>query len=162
MMLLAVLESLSHRRGGTVSHREDGTVSSRGAELYLVVAIHKVPEKEQEALSLFSSAFEHLDSDDGPALGPRSELWARAGWARLVRRLDSVTEAEAQERPILYVVVILQFSFDPFTHYETDSGFLNSILEHPDEPAAIKQAREPQIVSATAVLPTVCLRAHIS
>ena len=160
MMLLAVLESLSHRRGGTVSHREDGTVSSRGAELYLV-GIHKVPEKEQEALLLFSSVSEHLDSDDGPALGPRSELWARAGWARLVRRLDSVTEAEAQERPILYVVVILQFSFDPFTHYETDSGFLNSIL-HPDEPAAIKQAREPQIVSATAVLPTVCLRAHIS
>ena len=116
-------------------------------ELYLAVAIHKVPDKEQEALLLFSSAFEHLDTDDAPALGPRSELWARAGWARLVRRLDSVTEAEAQERLILYVVVILQFSFDTFTHYETDSGFLNSISEHPDVLAAIKKAREPRIVN---------------
>ena len=63
-------------------------------ELYLAVAIHKSPEKEQEALSLFSSSLEHLDSDDAPAMGPRSELWSRA---RLARRLDPVAEAEAQE-----------------------------------------------------------------
>ena len=129
---------------------------------YLAVAIHKVLEKELEDLSRFSSAFEHLDTDDAPALGPRSELWARASWARLLKRLDPVTESEALEQLILYVVAILQFSFDPSTHYESDSGFPNSISSHPDEPAVIKKAHQPQIVSATAVLPTVCLRAHIS
>ncbi|KAI0694810.1 hypothetical protein C8Q76DRAFT_803036 [Earliella scabrosa] len=111
-----------------------------------------VPEKEQEALSLFSSAFEHLDSDDGPALGPRSELWARAGGARLVRRLDRMAEAEAQERLILAWVVSHPTVLSPrklqgLVSDETDSGFLNNISEHPDVLAAIKKAREPRIVN---------------
>ena len=76
-------------------------------ELY---AIGKSPEKEQEALSLFSSSLEHLDTADAPALGPRSELWTRA---RLVRRLDPVAEAEAQEQLSLYVVVIVSVLFRP-------------------------------------------------
>ncbi|KAI0694791.1 hypothetical protein C8Q76DRAFT_251691 [Earliella scabrosa] len=100
-------------------------------ELYLAVAIHKVLEKELEDLSRFSSAFEHLDTDDAPALGPRSELWARASWARLLKRLDPVTELEALEQLIF-------------------------ISGHPDEPAVIKKAHQPQIVSATAVLPKDC------
>ena len=90
-------------------------------ELYLAVAIHKVPDKAQEALLLFSSAFEHLDTDDAPAVGPRSELWARASWARLLRRLERVAEAEAQEQLILYVLVILHV-YARFTHYSPEHG----------------------------------------
>lgn len=74
-------------------------------ELYLAVAIHQVQGKEEEALSLFSSAFNHFESNDVPPPGPRSELWARANWARLLRRLDRVREAEAQEQAILCVIL---------------------------------------------------------
>lgn len=72
-------------------------------ELYLAVAIHNDPEKEQEALSMFASAFDHYDEHGAPAFGPRSELWARASWARLLRRVGRVQDAEAQEQAIMYV-----------------------------------------------------------
>ena len=72
-------------------------------ELYLAVAIHKIPEKEQEALSMFASAFDHYEEHGDPALGPRSELWARASWSRLLRRVERVRDAEVQEKAIVYV-----------------------------------------------------------
>lgn len=70
-------------------------------ELYLAAAIHKVPGKEEESNALFASAFSYFDEHGAPGLGPRSELWARAAWARLLRRMEKVPEAEAQERAIL-------------------------------------------------------------
>ena len=72
-------------------------------ELYLAVAIYKIPEKEQEALSMFASAFDHYEEHGDPALGPRSELWARASWSRLLRRCERVRDAEVQEKAIVYV-----------------------------------------------------------
>ena len=74
-------------------------------ELYLAVAIHNTPEKEQEALTIFASAFSHVEESDAPGPGPRSELWARASCARLLRRLGRAEEAETQEAAILYVQV---------------------------------------------------------
>ena len=70
-------------------------------ELYLAVALHKVPGKEEESNALFSSAFAHFDEHGQPGLGPRSELWARAAWARLLRRMERVREAEVQEQAIV-------------------------------------------------------------
>ena len=70
-------------------------------ELYLAAAIHKVPGKEEESNTLFASAFSYFDEHGAPGLGPRSELWARAAWARLLRKMEKVPEAEAQERAIL-------------------------------------------------------------
>ena len=57
-------------------------------------------------MSLFSSAFAHIDADGSPGPGPRSELWARASWARLLRRMDRIAEAEEQENEVVYVPYI--------------------------------------------------------
>ncbi len=70
-------------------------------ELYLAAAIHKVLGKEEESNALFTSAFSHFNEYGAPGLGPRSELWARAAWARLLRRMEKVPEAEVQERAIM-------------------------------------------------------------
>lgn len=147
--------------------QETGAKRDVTPELYLAVAIHKVPEKEQEAVSLFASAFQHLDESGVRAPGPRSELWARASWARLLRRLDRVQEAEAQEQAILYVgISFSSLICDPcmlplhrdwivshplvlpgpklraLVSDETDSGPLNAIVEHPEVLVAIERARE--------------------
>ncbi|RDX48883.1 hypothetical protein OH76DRAFT_1404455 [Lentinus brumalis] len=115
-------------------------------ELYLAVAIHKVPEKEQEALSMFASAFDHFDEHGAPALGPRSELWARASWARLLRRVDRVRDAEAQERAIVDWIVSHPLVLPPaklrdLVSDEADSGVLNNIVEHPEVQLAVDKAR---------------------
>ena len=83
--------------------RDKGTKRDATPELFLAVTLVKSPEKEEEALSLFSSAFAHIDADDSPGPGPRSELWARASWARLLRRMDRIAEAEEQENEVVYV-----------------------------------------------------------
>ncbi|KAI0671139.1 hypothetical protein C8Q78DRAFT_1034234 [Trametes maxima] len=116
-------------------------------ELYLAVAIRNAPEKEQEALTLFSDAFADFDANGAPALGPRSELWARAHWARLLRRVERVQEAQAQEQAIINWVVGHPMVLPPpklkaLVSDESDSGVLNNIMEHPEVVAAIEQARE--------------------
>ncbi|RPD56092.1 hypothetical protein L227DRAFT_579064 [Lentinus tigrinus ALCF2SS1-6] len=116
-------------------------------ELYLAVAINKIPEKQQEALSLFSSAFDHYEEHGNPAFGPRSELWARASWARLLRRVERVRDAEVQERAIVDWVVSHPLVLPPtklraLVSDEADSGVLNNIVEHPEVQAAVEKARE--------------------
>ncbi|KAI0718162.1 hypothetical protein C8T65DRAFT_639199 [Cerioporus squamosus] len=115
-------------------------------ELYLAVAIHKVPEKEQEALSMFASAFERYEEHGDPALGPRSELWARASWARLLRRVDRVQDAQAQEQAVIDWVVSHPLVLRPaklraLVSDEADSGVLNNIIENPEVQIAIQKAR---------------------
>ncbi|KAI0642959.1 hypothetical protein C8Q79DRAFT_198915 [Trametes meyenii] len=116
-------------------------------ELYLAVAIHNAPGKEQEALVLFSDAFADFDANGAPALGPRSELWARAHWARLLRRVERVQEAQVQEQAIVNWIVEHPMVLPPpklkaLVSDESDSGVLNNILEHPEVVAAFEQARE--------------------
>ncbi|RPD74036.1 hypothetical protein L226DRAFT_509882 [Lentinus tigrinus ALCF2SS1-7] len=116
-------------------------------ELYLAVAINKIPEKQQEALSIFASAFDHYEEHGNPALGPRSELWARASWARLLRRVERVRDAEVQERAIVDWVVSHPLVLPPtklraLVSDEADSGVLNNIVEHPEVQAAVEKARE--------------------
>ncbi|GBE85103.1 hypothetical protein BKA93DRAFT_915961 [Sparassis latifolia] len=69
--------------------------------LYLACAIQKAPEKEQEALQIFRDAFEYYE---GPLqehkLGVKSELWARANYARLLRKTGAIASATAQEKKI--------------------------------------------------------------
>ncbi|KAI0754521.1 hypothetical protein C8Q80DRAFT_1216516 [Daedaleopsis nitida] len=121
-------------------------------ELFLAVAIHNVPEKEEEALATFSSAFAYLDENDVPAPGPRSELWARACWARLLRRLERVREAEAQEQAILdwvvsHPLVLSAAKLRGLVSDEADTGVLSNIAEHPEFLAAIANARNKTLVS---------------
>ncbi|OJT14488.1 hypothetical protein TRAPUB_8961 [Trametes pubescens] len=115
--------------------------------LYLAVAIHGSPEKEQEALSLFTDAFADFDANGAPALGPRSELWARAHWARLLRRLAPVPEAEAQEQVIVdwivsHPLVLPPAKLQALVTDKNDDGPLQEILMHPEVLAALEQARE--------------------
>ncbi|CDO72186.1 hypothetical protein BN946_scf184970.g38 [Trametes cinnabarina] len=116
-------------------------------ELYLAVAIHKAAEKEQEAISLFTEAFNSLDMDGASALGPRSDLWARAHWARLLRRVERVQEAQVQEQVIVDWIVDHPLLLPPpklkaLVSDEADSGVLNNILDHPQVVAAIQSAKE--------------------
>ncbi|OSC97998.1 hypothetical protein PYCCODRAFT_1418423 [Trametes coccinea BRFM310] len=116
-------------------------------ELYLAVAIHKTAEKEQEAVALFTEAFSSLDTDVAPALGPRSDLWARAHWARLLRRVDRLQDAEAQEQVIVDWIVEHPLLLPPsklkaLVSDEVDSGVLNNILDHPQVVEAIQSAKE--------------------
>ncbi|KAI0629988.1 hypothetical protein C8Q77DRAFT_1139757 [Trametes polyzona] len=120
-------------------------------ELYLAVAIHKVPEKQEEALALFASAFDEFDANGAPALGPRSELWARANWARLLRRLERVQEAETQEQAIVDWIVGHPLVLPPpkllaLVGDEADRGPLDNVLQHPEVLAAIERAKEKKNV----------------
>ncbi|KAL1946040.1 hypothetical protein VTO73DRAFT_15167 [Trametes versicolor] len=130
-----------------------GYAKTKGAKmdvtpaLYLAVAIHGTPEKEQEALSLFADAFADFDANGAPALGPRSELWARAHWARLLRRLARVPEAEAQEQFIVdwivgHPLVLPPAKLQALVTDQNDDGPLKEILTHPEVVAAFEQARE--------------------
>ncbi|KAH9932742.1 uncharacterized protein BXZ73DRAFT_89898 [Epithele typhae] len=127
--------------------REKNAKRDVNPELYLAVAIHAVPGKEQEALDIFASAFDFVDIDDAPPPGPRSELWARASWARLLRKMDRTSEAGAQEAAILnwalaHPLVLSPAKLKALVGDETDSGFLNNISENPDLLAAVERARE--------------------
>ncbi|KAI0777836.1 hypothetical protein BD413DRAFT_467903 [Trametes elegans] len=116
-------------------------------ELYLAVAIHKEPAREQEALSLFADAFGDVEENGAPVPGPRSELWARASWARLLRRVQRVQDAQVQEQAIVDWIVGHPEVLPPpklkaLVSDETDSGVLNNILDHPQVLAAFEKARE--------------------
>ncbi|KAI0373765.1 hypothetical protein BV20DRAFT_675059 [Pilatotrama ljubarskyi] len=116
-------------------------------ELYLAVAIQRVPEREQEALALFVDAFGDLDTNGAPAFGPRSELWARAHWARLLRRVERVEEAQVQEQIIVDWVVGHPMVLPPqklkaLVSDDADGGPLNNVLEHPEVLAAFQAAKE--------------------
>ncbi|KAI1788840.1 hypothetical protein LXA43DRAFT_1096865 [Ganoderma leucocontextum] len=116
-------------------------------ELYLAAAIHKVPGKEEESTALFASAFSHFDEHGAPGLGPRSELWARAAWARLLRRMDKVPEAEAQERAIIdwivsHPTVLTPAKLGTLISDEEDEGVLSNIGEYPEVKLAIEKARQ--------------------
>ncbi|KAH9886071.1 hypothetical protein C8Q73DRAFT_658829 [Cubamyces lactineus] len=115
--------------------------------LYLAVSIQQVPGKEEEALTLFSAAFTDLETNDVLALGPRSELWARAHWSRLLRRFERIQEAQVQEQTIVDWIVEHPMVLPPpklkaLVSDEADSGVLNNILEHPEVLAAIAAAKE--------------------
>ncbi|KAI0823996.1 hypothetical protein BC628DRAFT_1420426 [Trametes gibbosa] len=119
-------------------------------ELYLAVAIHRTSGKEAEALALFSAAFDDVDANGAPALGPRSELWARAHWARLLRRVGRVQDAETQEQSIVNWIVGHPMVLPPpkllaLVNDEEHSGPLNNILEHPAVLAAFEREREKRI-----------------
>ncbi|KAI0770622.1 hypothetical protein C8Q74DRAFT_1276528 [Fomes fomentarius] len=142
-----IAEAESYLRQVLRYAQETGAKRDVTPELYLAVAIHKVPEKEQEAVSLFTSAFQHLDESGMRPPGPRSELWARASWARLLRRLDRVQEAQAQEQAILdwivsHPLVLPASKLRALVSEEMDSGPLNTIVEHPEVLVAIERARE--------------------
>ncbi|KAJ2989780.1 hypothetical protein NUW54_g8674 [Trametes sanguinea] len=116
-------------------------------DLYLAVAIHRTTEKEQEAVSLFTEAFSSLDADDAPALGPRSDLWARAHWARLLRRVERLQDAQVQEQMIVDWIVEHPLLLPPsklkaLVSDEADSGVLNNILDHPQVVEAVRIAKE--------------------
>ncbi|KAH9850195.1 hypothetical protein C2E23DRAFT_887625 [Lenzites betulinus] len=116
-------------------------------ELYLAIAIHRTSGKEDEALALFSGAFEDVDANGAPALGPRSELWARAHWARLLRRVGRVQDAETQEQTIVnwivrHTMVLPRPKLLALVSEEGDTGPLNNILQHPDVLAAFERERE--------------------
>ncbi|TBU23059.1 hypothetical protein BD311DRAFT_732021 [Dichomitus squalens] len=116
-------------------------------ELFLAVAIHKVPGKEEESNALFSSAFAHFDEHGQPGLGPRSELWARAAWARLLRRTGKVREAEAQEQTIVdwivsHPAVLTPAKLSVLVKDDGDEGVLGNIGEYPEVKLAIEKARQ--------------------
>ncbi|KAI8986285.1 hypothetical protein BD414DRAFT_515311 [Trametes punicea] len=116
-------------------------------DLFLAVAIHKQPGKVQEAISLFTDAFNEFDDNETLALGPRSELWARAHWARLLRRVERVQDAQVQERAIVdwiveHPMVLPAPKLMALVSDEADGGILNGILNHPEVLAAFENARE--------------------
>ncbi|KAI0332840.1 hypothetical protein GY45DRAFT_1359993 [Cubamyces sp. BRFM 1775] len=116
-------------------------------ELYLAVSIQNMPGKEEEALTLFSEAFNDFEANGAPLLGPRSELWARAHWSRLLRRFERVQEAQVQEQTIVDWIVEHPMVLPPpklkaLVSDDADSGVLNNILDHPEVLAAFEAAEE--------------------
>ncbi|PIL35145.1 hypothetical protein GSI_02934 [Ganoderma sinense ZZ0214-1] len=128
------------------AQQKQGARRDVAPELYLAAALHKVPSKEEESNALFASAFSHFDEHGAPGLGPRSELWARAAWARLLRRMDKVPEAEVQERAIINWIVSHPSVLTPakldVLISEEDEGVLSNIGEYPEVKLAIQKARQ--------------------
>ncbi|KAI0319803.1 hypothetical protein OF83DRAFT_1169867 [Amylostereum chailletii] len=58
--------------------------------LYLAVALHGTPGKEEEALSLLNDG---LGSNSNSSPGPNTFLWAQAAISRMLRRVNRVDEA---------------------------------------------------------------------
>ena len=157
------------------AQQKQGARRDVAPELYLAAAIHKVPGKEEESNALFASAFSHFDEHGAPGLGPRSELWARAAWARLLRRMEKVPEAEVQERAIMYVLscchspsspnlyllsdwivshpsVLTPAKLEVLISSDEDEGVLSNIGEYPEVKLAIEKTRQRGRTTADGML----------
>jgi hypothetical protein len=68
--------------------------------LYLAVALHKQPGQEEAAIRHFQAAYAYA-----PAISMQyhTQLWSRACFSRLLRRLGRVEEAKEQEELIQLV-----------------------------------------------------------
>lgn len=70
-------------------------------EMYLGVALHKQPGQEEAAIAHFREAYAA-----SPAIGMQysTQLWSRACFSRLLRRIGKIQDAEEQEDDIRYVL----------------------------------------------------------
>jgi tetratricopeptide (TPR) repeat protein len=70
-------------------------------EMYLGVALHKQPGQEEAAIAHFRAAYAA-----SPAIGMQysTQLWSRACFSRLLRRIGKIQDAEEQEDDIRYVL----------------------------------------------------------
>lgn len=69
-------------------------------EMYLGVALHKVAGQEEAAVAHFRAAY-----TAAPAVEMQfhTQLWSRACFSRLLRRMGRVAEAEEQESAVRWV-----------------------------------------------------------
>ncbi|KAJ7135433.1 hypothetical protein C8R43DRAFT_1203719 [Mycena crocata] len=63
-------------------------------EMYLGVALHKQPGQEDAAVAHFRAAYAYAPAIE---MQYRTQLWSRACFSRLLRRMDKIKEAEEQE-----------------------------------------------------------------
>jgi len=101
-------------------------------EMYLGVALHKQPGQEEAAITHFQTA-----NTSSPAIGRqyRTQLWSRACFSRLLRRMGKIQEAEEQEDDIRDWLLGHPYGMPPseFRALVTDSQHEGTdyILEHP-------------------------------
>lgn len=69
--------------------------------LYLGVALSRVEGEENRAISVFNEGLANLFN--GPDPPDHNLLWARANYARMLRRISKIKEAEEQERFTRYL-----------------------------------------------------------
>ncbi|KAF7342038.1 hypothetical protein MVEN_01791100 [Mycena venus] len=101
-------------------------------EMYLGVALHKQPGQEEAAIAHFRAAY-----DSSPEIGMQhnTQLWSRACFSRLLRRLGKIEEAKEQEDEIRDWLHWHPYGMPPseFRALVTDPEHegTNYILEHP-------------------------------
>ncbi|KIM43155.1 hypothetical protein M413DRAFT_55154, partial [Hebeloma cylindrosporum] len=79
--------------------------------LYFAVALSKTPGEEERALREFHDGLSHIDI--GPDAPVKNLLWAKSNLARLLRRLNRVTQAEEQEAFARNWVIGHPYAFPP-------------------------------------------------
>ncbi|GBE85102.1 hypothetical protein BKA93DRAFT_784009 [Sparassis latifolia] len=104
--------------------------------LYLASSIQKVLGNEQEALEIFREAFDYYEGPKGNPMGYKSELWARANFARLLRKMRKVADAEEQEKKIRTYMVNHPFGVPPSEYRkvlvdDTEENSLKYTWDHP-------------------------------
>ncbi|KAJ7871363.1 hypothetical protein B0H13DRAFT_1634350 [Mycena leptocephala] len=100
--------------------------------MYLAVALHKQPGQEDEAIAHFRAVYA-----SSPSIGMQhsTQLWSRACFSRLLRRVGKIQEAEEQEDAIRNWLLWHPYGMPPseFRELVTDPEHEGTdyVLEHP-------------------------------
>ena len=101
-MLLDMLRKTNSSTPGT----------DRAVKAYLAVAIYRKPDREAEACALFDSVLAHSEAPihapydvlyekPGDALEDENNVWVRACYSHLLRRIGRFREARIQENAVV-------------------------------------------------------------
>ncbi|KAJ7481623.1 hypothetical protein FB451DRAFT_1236647 [Mycena latifolia] len=100
--------------------------------MYLGVALHKEPGQEDAAVRHFQAAYAYAPAIE---MQHKTQLWSRACFSRLLRRMGKIEEAEEQENAIRTWLQWHQYAMPPSTFRGLITDPLHEgkdyILEHP-------------------------------
>ncbi|KAK7052028.1 hypothetical protein R3P38DRAFT_3305901 [Favolaschia claudopus] len=112
-------------------------------EMYLGVALHKLPGQEEAAISRFRRAYgaaPHIEMQH------HTQLWSRACYSRLLRRLGRVEEAKAQEKAIRNWILGHPYAMPPSECraliLDPEHEGQDYILDHPQIQSFFQNTRE--------------------